>query len=540
MKTRLKILIPLLLLSILSFGFAPQPPAISIKIATATAGGVWNPMGVALGKLITQYVPGVSASAMTTGGAVENLKLLSTGKVDLAYAYDYHVTWLNAGKLPGVTAGKVNARIVLGLYEHPLHIITRKGAGVAGLADLKGKRVSTGAAGSGAEEQAGYVFKALGLELNKDIQRQKLSLTDSADALKADKIDAFFWSGPAPSDASTAALAGLAADAKVKMTLLPLSGDLADKIMQANPQVFHPTLIKKGEYSGQEADVQTLAVTAVLAALDTFPAAQLTAILGAVFDHKADLVPVWKGAADLTPEKSLAVLAPATRAYLHPAAAALLQNRETIFQVSTYTSLATGHLDGFETVAWLKSKGDLGTGTIDGLDGEMIMLDGQVYQVKSTGQVVQVPETSLTPFAAVTKFDADITQDLGPLPDLAALQAALLKMIPHKDAFYAIRVHGQFSQLQARSVPKQVKPYPELAQVIKTQSVFDLKNVTGTLVGFWSPDYIGGVNVAGFHLHFISDDRTAGGHLLAGSLTQGQASLDETRNFQMELDPAGQ
>ncbi len=530
----------LMLVVIALVGFVPRPQALSLKIATATAGGVWNPMGIALADLIGKHIPGVAATAQTTGGAIENLKLLASGKVDLAFAFDYHVAWLNTGKLSGIVEGKQPARILLGLYEHPLHIITRQGTGINSLTDLKGKRVSTGAIDSGAEEQAGFVLKALGIDLDKDLVRSRLAVAESAAALKEGKLDAFFWSGAVPSEAApTAAINSLATDPAIKMVILPISGTTAETISRANPAVFHRTVIKKGEYPGLDADVETLAVTAVLTSMDTFPSSQVNAILGAVFDFKTELTSVWKGAANFTAEKSVGVLAPETTQYIHPAAAALFQNRETLYQVSTMQSLMAGRYDGIETVGALTQRGSLGIGTFDGLDGEMVVLDGKVYQVKDTGAVVPPANSVTTPFAMVTDFDADISQDLGAIPNVAALQTALEKLMVRKDAFYAIRVDGTFKTLQVRTVSKQPKPYPELELALKNQVVFDLQNVKGTVVGFWSPDYLGGVNQPGYNLHFISDDRTKGGHLVEGALTSAQAYLDETLYFDMRLSPAG-
>ena len=529
-----------LLIITLTAGFTPGPQAAGISIATATPGGVWNPLGAALAALVSAHVPGLKATARETGGATENVRLLTSGKADLAFTYDYHVPWLNNGKMPGIS-GKHPARIILGLYEQPLHLVTRQDSGITGLQDLKGKRVSTGAAGSGVEEQAGYVLQALGINPDKDLSRQKLNLNDSAAALQQGKLDAFFWSGAVPSEADiTKAMAGLAADPSVKMTFLPIAGGVAQKIIQANPGIFHPSKIAKGEYPGQSADVETLAVTAVLTAMDSFPSTTLASILQAVLDNKSELVPAWKGAASLTPEKSIAVLAPEARPYLHPQTAAVLSERETLYQVSTYNSLAGGHYAGFKTVAQLKQHGDLGSGTFDGLDGEMVFINGQAYQVKDTGKVNLMPDSALVPFAFVTHFEADIVQDLGAVSSVDDLKKALEKLLPHKDAFYAVRLSGTFNKIQVRSVPKQTQPYPELKEAIKNQVIFDYQNIKGTLVGLWSPDYVGGVNVPGPHLHFISEDLTLGGHLLDLNLASGQLSLDETRSLDLVLNPAGE
>jgi len=273
--------------------------------------------------------------------------------------------------------------------------------------------------------------------------------------------------------------------------------------------------------------------------MDSFPDDRATAVLSTLFDKKSELVPAWQGAADLTPGSGLAMLAPETRVYLHPAAAAFIQTRETLYQVSTINSLMTDHYDGLETIDMLKQKGDLGIGTFDGLEGEMVMLDGLVYQVIDTGKVVQPADTILTPFANVTRFERDINLNLGEVKNITDLQATLESMMPRKDAFYAIRVDGTFKHVKVRTVLKQTKPYPAFADVIKNQVVGDYQNVKGTIVGFWSPDYVGGVNLPAYNLHFISDNRSIGGHLIECDITDTRASLDETRNFEMKLNPDG-
>ena len=157
---------------------------------------------------------------------------------------------------------------------------------------LKGKRVSVGAPNSGTEEQADYVLKALGIDWNKDIKKEKLGAGESVAALKDGKIDAFFWSGAVP----TGAIIDMASTPGTKMVLLPVGGEAADKIMKGNPGVFHKTVFAKGSYSGVENDVDTIGITAVLQAMDTFPAERLYQIVKAIFDNKAELAAVWKGA----------------------------------------------------------------------------------------------------------------------------------------------------------------------------------------------------------------------------------------------------
>jgi acetolactate decarboxylase len=231
------------------------------------------------------------------------------------------------------------------------------------------------------------------------------------------------------------------------------------------------------------------------------------------------------------------ILAACTPAASAPVAA---EARDTLYQVSTIGSLMAGNYDGIKTVKQVSSRGDIGIGTIDGLDGEMLMLDGVVYQVKDSG-VVEKPGPDVTiPFTAVTYFDVDATEKTGEVQNLDDLKALLDKMIIKKDRFYAFRIDGTFKTIQVRSVPKQVKPYPILSEVTKKQAVFNYENVKGSLIGFWCPDYVGSVNVPGYHLHFISDDHTKGGHLLYVAISDATVKMDETRFFEMELPESAQ
>lgn len=213
--------------------------------------------------------------------------------------------------------------------------------------------------------------------------------------------------------------------------------------------------------------------------------------------------------------------------------------RDTLYQVSTINSLMAGNYDGIKSIQDVSKRGDIGIGTFDTLDGEMVMIDGTVYKVKSTGEVIK-PDVKVTlPFSAVTWFDADNAIDLGPVKNLDELKAALDKLIVKKDRFYAFRIEGNFTTVQTRSVPAQQKPYPILSEVTKKQAVFNFENVKGSLIGFWCPDTVGSINVPGYHLHFISDDRTKGGHLLNISFDSAKAISDETRFFDMEIgEPA--
>ena len=306
---------------------AGQAPAagkpISFSIATGGTGGVWYPLGGAIGGVVTQYVPNAEATAESTTAAIDNLKLLTTDQVQMAFAYDYHVIWANQAKIPDVSAEAQPVRMVMGFYEQPLHIVTTAATGITSVEDLAGKRVSTGAPASGTEEQAGFVLSALGIDWDKDLTREKLGASESVAALKDGKIDAFFWSGAVP----TSSIIDLSSTPGLKMVLLPISGATADKIMQANPGVFHKTKFAAGSYTGVDQDVDALAITAVLNAMESFPEDTVYQILDAIFSHKDELASVWKGAANLTPEKAVSQVSPDALNYLHPGAKRFFQEQ---------------------------------------------------------------------------------------------------------------------------------------------------------------------------------------------------------------------
>jgi acetolactate decarboxylase len=155
--------------------------------------------------------------------------------------------------------------------------------------------------------------------------------------------------------------------------------------------------------------------------------------------------------------------------------------------------------------------------------------------VLSTGEVITPDETMTTPFAMVTSFDADIEDEEIDITNIKELQSVLDTLLPSQNDFYAIKIHGTFSYVETRSVPAQEEPYPLLADVTAEQAVFQYENVSGTLAGYWCPSYIDGVNLAGYHLHFLSDDLKMGGHLLDCSLDNAYIAIDTIYEFQMLL-----
>lgn len=214
--------------------------------------------------------------------------------------------------------------------------------------------------------------------------------------------------------------------------------------------------------------------------------------------------------------------------------------KNTLMQVSTIDALLAGAYDGQMTLGELLRYGDFGIGTFDALDGEMIVIDHQVYQARADGTVRQMPDSATTPFAAVVDFDADQTAIISASLTGEALQAKIDKLAPNKNLFLALRVNGTFSAMNVRSVPKQGKPYPPLAEVTPHQAVFEYTNVTGTVLGFRCPSFVKGVNVPGYHLHFISNDRKFGGHILDFTAIGGLLLLDTCNRFYMILPEKNQ
>lgn len=216
--------------------------------------------------------------------------------------------------------------------------------------------------------------------------------------------------------------------------------------------------------------------------------------------------------------------------------------RDTLAQWSTIDALLAGAYDGQVPCAEMLEHGDFGLGTFDRLDGEMIVLDGTVYQVRADGRVLTPPPAATTtPFAAVCSFRSEASVVLGPGFDLPAVEAAVNAAVPNENVFCAVRVRGHFARVKARSVPPQTKPYLPLAEAAKEQAVFEFEDVRGTLVGFRCPPFTAGVNVPGYHLHFLSDDRARGGHVL--ELEVGEdwaiADYDQLHRFLMILPDGG-
>jgi acetolactate decarboxylase len=209
--------------------------------------------------------------------------------------------------------------------------------------------------------------------------------------------------------------------------------------------------------------------------------------------------------------------------------------KDVLWQVSTINALMQGVYDGDVSVAQVKKEGTLGVGTFESLDGEMVVLDGQVYQVPVNGKAVVADDGIKVPFAAVTPFESDQQSRLHNIKNYAQLTAELDKMRPNKNMFYAFKITGTFKYIKTRSVPKQNEPYPPLAEVTKKQAVFEFRDIEGTLVGIWCPDFVQGVNVPGYHIHFLTGDKKAGGHVLDCAVKEAVVDMDITTGLDIVL-----
>lgn len=216
-----------------------------------------------------------------------------------------------------------------------------------------------------------------------------------------------------------------------------------------------------------------------------------------------------------------------------------IDDRDILFQVSTIDALMQGVYDGFFTFDELMDHGDFGIGTFDSLEGEMVALDGEYYQVKSDGVAYPVDGNMTTPFSTVTFFQADAVAAIHNASNMTELSRQIDGELDSANVFYALRIDGTFPYVKTRSVPRQEKPYLRLVDAVKNQSVFEMENVTGTVVGVWAPQFSEGLNVPGYHLHFITADRKAGGHILDIAVDEGEVLLDITSGFAMQLPEEG-
>ena len=211
---------------------------------------------------------------------------------------------------------------------------------------------------------------------------------------------------------------------------------------------------------------------------------------------------------------------------------------DTLYQVALLQSLVQGYYDGIISVGELKRHGDTGIGTFEGVNGEMIVLDGTDYQAAWDGSIAIPDDEETVPFSNVTYFDVDETLALSGIADMAALQEAVNGVVNELGAncFYMVKIEGTFDSIKVRSEYKQEKPYRMLdVALAEDQTEFDYEDIRGTMIGLYCPDYMGGLNSVGWHFHFINEDRTLGGHVLQVSVADAEAAFDMTDGFEMTL-----
>ncbi|MCK9211836.1 MAG: acetolactate decarboxylase [Ignavibacteriaceae bacterium] len=216
---------------------------------------------------------------------------------------------------------------------------------------------------------------------------------------------------------------------------------------------------------------------------------------------------------------------------------ALPQKKETnvLYQYSVINALSAGVYEGDLTVNELKKYGDFGLGTFNNIDGEMVVLDGKIYQIKTDGIPVEAAKNLISPFAAVTFFKSDTNIEINHPQTLQQIKEKIDAAVPSENYLYAVKISGEFKKIKTRSVPKQQKPFPDLASVIKNQITFEKERVSGTVMGFKMPEFIDGVNVKNFHFHFLSKDKNFGGHLLDFVIEKGKIEIGIIKEFRCQL-----
>jgi len=205
-----------------------------------------------------------------------------------------------------------------------------------------------------------------------------------------------------------------------------------------------------------------------------------------------------------------------------------------IYLSAPVNALVEGIYEQKMSVTSLMKHGDFGLGTFNDLDGEMVLLDGNLYRAASDGTITMVSPDILTPFACVTFFKPLSYEDSHDKMTYAQFQTWLLSMMPSPNIFYAFRIEGDFSLVRARSVPRQ-ENYRPLVEVARDQPEFEYRDISGTLAGFFTPSFMGSVNVPGLHLHFLSQDRTRGGHLLSCEIKRVRAEIQFLYTMELSL-----
>ncbi len=269
-----------------SFGAVAQ----NISVATGGTGGVYYPMGGGLAAVLSKYVPGMQATAEVTGGSVDNLKLIASGKPYVGFSMSDAAQDAYRGE-DKFKSGKIAVRTLAVLYPNRMHVVSVEGRGIAKMADLKGKRVSTGSPGSATEVMAFRLIEAAGLDKDKDLKRERLSVAESVNAIKDGKIDAFFWVGGLP----TAGVTDLANTPGTKIKMI----DHAEAVAAMNRKygnLYITDTIPKDTYKGMEADNKQATVMNILVAHESMDDKTAYNIVKTIFEKRDDLIAAHKEA----------------------------------------------------------------------------------------------------------------------------------------------------------------------------------------------------------------------------------------------------
>lgn len=290
----------------------------NLSIATGGTGGVYYPMGGGLASVLSKHVPGMSATAEVTGGSVDNLNLINSGKPYLAF------TMADAAKdaLDGdgkFKNKKVDLKTLLVLYPNRMHVVTVDGTGIKSMKDLKGKRISTGSPGSATEVMAFRLLEAAGLNKDKDVKRERLSVAESVNAIKDRKIEAFFWVGGLP----TAAVTDLANSPGMKIVMIDHSNEV-EAMNKKYGNLYFKDVIPKSTYSGMAADNKIASVANILVANAKMSDDEAYKIVKAVFDNKEELVRTHQEYATLSIDGQKSASTPIP---FHPGAAKYLKEK---------------------------------------------------------------------------------------------------------------------------------------------------------------------------------------------------------------------
>ncbi len=273
-------------ISALAIAASSTVMAQNISIATGGTGGVYYPMGGGLANILSKHVAGMQATAEVTGGSVDNLNLIGSGKPYVAFSMVDAA--LDAAKgQEKFTGRKVDVKTLLVLYPNRMHVVTTEATGIKTMADLKGRRISGGRPGSATEIMAFRLMEGAGIDPQKDVTRERLGVAESANALKDKKIDAFFWVGGLP----TAAVTDLASTPGTKIRMI----DHADAVAAMNKKwgnLYYADVIPKATYSGMAVDNKMASVANILVVNSNMPDEQAYKIVKAVFDHQKDLIAV--------------------------------------------------------------------------------------------------------------------------------------------------------------------------------------------------------------------------------------------------------